>query len=698
MKTVKTLLKIVGGLILLVAVALLAVVALFDPNDYKPEMVAAVKQASGREVHIDGRIEWSLFPYLGVSAGPLAMDNAQGKGAFARIRRAGFKIAVWPLVHKKVVIDRVFLDGLELNLVAGAKGNNWEDLLPQRAQTPPDESAAPIPDALNIGAISVSDGSVSYRDTQKVRSYQIRNIHLDTAAISFEHPFDIRAGFALAGDSASRLDFDARARINLDPRGGHFALQGLKLAIQGQWQRSAIDFDAGAGVRFDRSKGTFDLSDLVLRLHNMRLAGKLTLKQQHKGWNGEGALEVADFSPRELLEKLTGQAVGGADPKALAHASARLKADITGSKIQLTLAALKLDDTTFSGNLKLVQKAVPEITFKLSGDQLDLDRYLAKRAASTPEPRTRGRRESVPKANASAPTSPAVMDLKGDFDFGRFKAAGLTTENIHMHVAAHGGRFDINPIQGDFYDGKIHAGMRLDTGKAALPVHFKGSISGVQAEALSRDLLGSPRVLGRADAALDLRAAPGTALAASLNGNLELNITDGAVKGFDLMQQLRAANARLSGKPVPQPTQEEPQTEFTELDLRVDVSHGIAKLSTLDLHSPVFKLTGSGEVDLPAQSVNLLLKPQLIAPPVPPAADATAAKPTPADQGMFDKLRGVPIPIRVSGALTHPSYGVDLAAAISATLQGNAENALGNALNNLFGKKKKKKKRRRSGG
>ncbi len=37
---------------------------LFDPNDYKPQIMALVKEHTGRELTIPGEISVSVFPWL----------------------------------------------------------------------------------------------------------------------------------------------------------------------------------------------------------------------------------------------------------------------------------------------------------------------------------------------------------------------------------------------------------------------------------------------------------------------------------------------------------------------------------------------------------------------------------------------------------------------------------------------------------
>src|SRR5690606_42085938 len=84
---------VIGALVVLVIVIAVGVALFFDPNDYKDQMTAAVANATGRELTLEGDLELSLFPSLSIAVGPARLGNAEGFGdqPFARSeeRRVG---------------------------------------------------------------------------------------------------------------------------------------------------------------------------------------------------------------------------------------------------------------------------------------------------------------------------------------------------------------------------------------------------------------------------------------------------------------------------------------------------------------------------------------------------------------------------------------------------------------------------------
>ena len=82
----KKVLWIVGGLIGLLIVVALAAPFFVDLNDYKAEIAAQAKKATGRDLAIDGDISLSILPTPGVTVS-MACASATCPAAACRIWR-----------------------------------------------------------------------------------------------------------------------------------------------------------------------------------------------------------------------------------------------------------------------------------------------------------------------------------------------------------------------------------------------------------------------------------------------------------------------------------------------------------------------------------------------------------------------------------------------------------------------------------
>ena len=153
MKVFKILLLAAGGIVALIVLVIAIVAATFDPNKYKPEIVAAVKDKTGRTLAIEGDLGLSFFPSIGIAVGKVSLSEPDSSRIFARVEQAKIALALWPLLSKRVVVDRVTLSGLALDLVQGKGGKtNFGDLAGSTAAGP---KAAPQQGAMRLDVAGI---------------------------------------------------------------------------------------------------------------------------------------------------------------------------------------------------------------------------------------------------------------------------------------------------------------------------------------------------------------------------------------------------------------------------------------------------------------------------------------------------------------------------------------------------------------
>ena len=126
----KTLMRWILGLlvtVLLLSIALsVAVMFLFDPNDYKEDIAALVSEQTGRPFSIEGDLSLKTFPCCGIALGPLTLGNPPGfpETPFARVERAVVDLQLWPLlVRQELRIGNVELQGFDAQLISRADGS-----------------------------------------------------------------------------------------------------------------------------------------------------------------------------------------------------------------------------------------------------------------------------------------------------------------------------------------------------------------------------------------------------------------------------------------------------------------------------------------------------------------------------------------------------------------------------------------------
>ena len=210
--------KLVLGIVGLVIVLIAAVIVgpgLMNWNGYKVDIAKAVKDATGRDLKIDGDIELSLVPSITVSVGGIRLANAPGMKSkeMLSIKSVAAKIALFPLIGKRVVVDSFVISGLAVNLEVDAKGKqNWVfdgkpgAASPAAKSDPPGSTGGGLPISdLQLGDVRLVEGSISYLDAGSGQSVVVKNINLKVALQSLAGALSLTGDMNL-NDKPVKLD------------------------------------------------------------------------------------------------------------------------------------------------------------------------------------------------------------------------------------------------------------------------------------------------------------------------------------------------------------------------------------------------------------------------------------------------------------------------------------------------------------
>ena len=169
MRALKYLAVAVGAVVLVLLVAIIYVTQL-DPGAYKPYIVEAVHDATGRQVHIDGDARITVLPAPGIRLEQVRLANAAwaSEPHMATLKRLDLRLALWPLLNGEIRIDELVLLAPVVDLEVDEKERaNWE-LVPMQAKT---EQGRPF--VLSLARVSVRDAVIRYRQRRTERELEL---------------------------------------------------------------------------------------------------------------------------------------------------------------------------------------------------------------------------------------------------------------------------------------------------------------------------------------------------------------------------------------------------------------------------------------------------------------------------------------------------------------------------------------------
>lgn len=677
-KVVSSLLLIAVGVVALIAGALTFLIIAPPTDALKAQAIAAVRAHTGRELSIAGPARLTLYPGLGVSLGQVALSAPPEMGGAPTLTMESLDVTLkaLPLLWRQVTVDRLVLNKPTLELRVDAQGRkSWEmaEAGTRRAtQLARAQSSARDADAneaaivvaansggggpvasggrsplaqLALGDVRLVDGSVRYLDERTGVRQQADAVNLKLALASIASPLTAKGSLVWSGET-----------ITLDG-----TLGSVEAALAGQPAQLAARVDS---ARVSASyAGAMTLGEAIALEGNVN--AKADSVRALARWLGQRLPRAKGFGPMSVDGQIK----------------------MAGRMLTLADATLALDGATATGTLSVeAGGARPLVRANLKVSELDLNLYMASKdrgegGASRGGGRATGEPAAAGPANASptpgignAKSIEELIQQSGPKVKGYTQRAGWSEEPIDLEIlglvdaearlALGGLRFNEIKVgqsqlavalkdkvmRADFakvelYQGTGRGSVTVDgTGEAA-EIATNLEVEGVAAQGLLQDAveIGWLSGTGKLKLAVSGRGANQRQLVETLNGKAELAFADGAVTGFNLGQTMRGlSQGQLTGLKSG-PTE---KTDFSELSASFNIHDGIADNNDLKLMSPLVRVSGAGKVMLPAQEIDYLAKPKLVA--------------SLAGQGGEAGGGGLEVPVKIEGPWAKPSIKPDV--------------------------------------
>ena len=661
MRAAKILGAVVGGLIALFVLALLAVWLFVNPNDYKPKIATAVKQATGRDLVLSGDLKLSVFPWVALEMGPASLGNPAGFPAqpFVSFTHASVRVRLFPLLVKRLDIGRVEVDGLDLKLLRNAEGKgNWEDFghTPDTTSGASSTAAASDERLDDIAGVKLTHARVSYQ------ALTLSNITLETGAFVERGQVPVSVSFeASRGVADERASVDAKFDLSADLAPKRFRLAALNLnsvvALAGNPRPIRWDITVPS-VLADLGAQTLSAPSFSLNVAGALVNGSVEGTQILDALRVTGHVTLAPLIVREYLPRMGVPLPKTRDPKAFSSVSFAGAFAYGGGAARMDQLQVTLDDTHMKGGAAVTLEN-DAIAFNLDVDTIDLDRYRApdgEPEAATPDA----------AANAASTEPPKPLDVNGTLSVGTLHVAPLDLSAVKVTVATKDRVMHIFPLKAQVDGGQYSGDITLDNRTPVPVMSMDEHLSGIDVGKLLTSPTKVARVSGKGNVNIKAtgHGVGADALLKTLAGHFDADVANGAVEGVDMGFELARAEALLRQQNVPN-VQNTKRTKFDVFKLTADIVGGVATTRDLTIDSAVIKISGEGNVNLPAKTLDLSL--------------------------LADTLRtagNVPIqvPVKVTGSLSDPRVTPDVEALAKGALKQKLQDVLQDKLKGLFGK------------
>lgn len=658
------LLKSVFTLATLAVLAFGAIAFLVPRDIVRDQAIALVKQQTGRDLTVKGETSFAFYPSVGVALSDVTLSNPpeMGGGAMLHMDSLTLNLKLLPLISRSVEVERFLLVRPVFDLQVDAKGRrNWDFAKKQAAAPAPvqgQQRAAKDAPAfmqaqagglgggliqdVRLGTIRIKDGVVLYSNALDGARHRVDAVNMTLQQDDLEKPL------SASGDLV--------------------------------WRREKVSFQGQIGSLTALLRGGSSAVSMALNsaLAKSDFKGRLALA---KTVSAEGDLTGETKSIRALAD-WTGSAMGPGKGLGPAKVAGHLK--FQGQVLSFSKTNFTLDGMKGQGNGTVTLKGKkPYIRAAIAVDRLDLNIYTGPGKAvglpprSLKPPPARAKPQARPKMVPKPKEGQSLTDFIDDLNKGQKKPevrawsqraidfAGLRAVNadinfntgaiLYQQIKTGAGAVSASLKSGvltanlnrlALYKGSGTGRITLNGARSVPALAVALDLKGVSTLPILRDAMKFKWISGRANLAVNLSGSGRTErqLVATLNGNGKLQFRDGAIEGINIPAMVRGLK---QGRFAGWKTNQREKTDFSSLSGTFTMRNGVATNSDLNLVGPLIRLTGKGQVNVPAESIDYQLTPRLVAS-------------LQGQGGGKQQLEGIVIPVRVHGAWANPKVKPDL--------------------------------------
>lgn len=431
-----------------------------------------------------------------------------------------------------------------------------------------------------------------------------------------------------------------------------FLIDASLLKLAGNYGQH--EFRSGfAELSVDLNRQHFSAPEIEATIDGIAATAKLEVSNFLAEAEYTGELKTSEFKPSDLFRRLDIQFESN-DPGAFGKAELSTTFNGTLRNIRFDDLEVRLDDTNGRGFVAVEDFDQPKYRFDLEIDNIDIDRY-------------------TPKGKDSAETGAAIvvlpvglfrgLDVNGQLDIAHLKVSAVNASDIDIDVVSTIEGMTVKPLSAKIYGGTLEGEIKYTQSRGesqeGARLVLKQMLDNVDIGPLLVDTGVTDRLTGRGRFELNIETAefedgPRT------KGVAGFHFFEGAIRGLDLRKiylQARRIYNEHKGREQVVETDDAKEFRFTEMSGNLVFDERVANNDDLTVKSPLFRISGRGKADLAANELDYLLLATIV----------ESARGQGGEE--LSDLKGVTLPIRVSGSLQAPVYKLDVAEILKLALR-----------------------------
>ncbi len=295
---------------------------------------------------------------------------------------------------------------------------------------------------------------------------------------------------------------------------------------------------------------------------------------------------------------------------------------ILGDSYKLTNLKGKLDDTSFDGDISInmPKAAVLSVDTNLNFGTLNINKYLVEKSAeptaqnSSQKMQDSNAKLSDVKTHAQKKASNIILpNVNANITIAELQVDKINISNISAKLNTNADKLNIEPCSFVIYDAKSN--LKFNSSLNDLKHKLELTITDLNVAKALEELANNKDVSGNISitSQLDFAGQDEASIKQSLNGVTQIN-----------------GKAKVSTKVLPELAQailKDKEIDFTEITSVINAKNGVLVINPLIANSKISQSSGSGEVNLNDESINMAINSNFAGLQMPLLIEGTISKP-----------------------------------------------------------------------
>ncbi len=649
-KLLKTILVSFSILLAIIILAAVFFVSFFDVNDFKPEIEAIVFRHTGKQLIVEGDLNLSIFPWLGISTGKLLLvdpsSGAENQQPLVSIKEGSIKVKLLPLLRKKIEVSTVILKNPVVFIHTDKQGkNNWQfqqktkkstvDTIINRPDTGNSSTKSTDIEAkknkqrlfvlndLIVSGVRIENGQVQWRDERKNSQLEINQFDFNIDRLAFEQQAPFELTFKYLPQQMQPVLFNGKGKIAVTKDFNQFRLEDLEIELLSKTTANRLNFLAQSKLlAYSRATQSLKIPELVFSSKDIKLTTELTANQIRDNPVYLGKINISKLNLRRFLGKL-GKSISAPDEKILTQLLGSFEVVTSKEKTRISNIKLQVDDSTIQGNFKISNYKQPFYNFDIFVDNISFDNYAELELDSVHEKqeidssattknkaedhlptKVRTPKPETLKQNVKQLEKPILpvdllrkINASGRLTIKKGIYKGLKLNNLVIDLDAGNGVLKTSHSISPFYQGKYVGHLQLSVKNKKPSIRLDEKLTQVRTGPLLKDFYGKTYLSGLLNGRLKFQGIGNTkqALKKNSTGNITVVLKDGKIYGFNLQEIVKKGKAILKNKDF---TETKKYTEFSIIKASALIKNGLVKNDDFYAESKRLRVSGKGTFNL----------------------------------------------------------------------------------------------------